>query len=81
MANKKDISTKKNKKERNDSTQTGNSLIGFFKSETTHFAIGLIFLIIAVYLLLVFTSFFFTGAADQSIVENPVENINQASRV
>ena len=78
MANKKDISTKKNKKERNDSTQTGNSLIGFFKSETTHFAIGLIFLIIAVYLLLVFTSFFFTGAADQSIVENPVENINQA---
>ena len=42
----------------------------FFKSETTHFVIGLISIIFAVYLLLAFTSFFFTGAADQSILEN-----------
>ncbi len=43
----------------------------FFKSETTHFVIGLVCVIFAVYLLLAFTSFFFTGAADQSIVNNP----------
>ena len=40
------------------------------KSETTHFVIGLISIIFAVYLLLAFTSFFFTGAADQSILDN-----------
>ena len=43
----------------------------FVKSETTHFVVGLISVIFAVYLLLAFTSFFFTGAADQSILDNP----------
>jgi len=42
----------------------------FIKSETTHFVIGLISIIFAAYLLLAFTSFFFTGAADQSILDN-----------
>ena len=42
----------------------------FIKSETTHFVIGLISVIFAVYLLLAFTSFFFTGDADQSILDN-----------
>ena len=45
-----------------------NKLTNFTKSETTHFVIGLISVILAVYLLLAFTSFFFTGAADQSIL-------------
>ena len=40
------------------------------KSETTHFVIGLICVIFSVYLLLAFTSFFFTGVADQSILDN-----------
>ncbi len=42
----------------------------FLKSETTHFVVGLISVIFSVYLLLAFTSFFFTGAADQSILDN-----------
>lgn len=42
-----------------------------FKNETFHFIIGLLFVIFSVYLLLAFSSFFFTGAADQSIIENP----------
>ena len=46
----------------------------FLKSETTHFVIGLISIIFAVYLLLAFTSFFFTGAADQSILDNHAPN-------
>ena len=42
-----------------------------FKNETMHFVIGLLLVMFSVYLLLAFTSFFFTGAADQSILENP----------
>ena len=39
------------------------------KNETVRFIIGLLFVIFAVYLLLAFASFFFTGAADQSIID------------
>ena len=45
-------------------------LIRFFKSEQTHFVIGLCFALFGVYLMLAFISFFFTGAADQSRLEN-----------
>ena len=41
-----------------------------FKNETVHFVIGLILVIFSVYLLLAFSSFFFTGAADQSIIDS-----------
>ena len=40
-----------------------------FRSETVHFVIGLVLGIFSVYLLLAFSSFFFTGAADQSIID------------
>ena len=40
-----------------------------FKNETIHFVIGLL-VIFSVYLLLAFSSFFFTGAADQSIIDS-----------
>lgn len=43
----------------------------FLKGETFQFIIGLVSLIFAIYLLLSFTSFFFTGASDQSIVTDP----------
>lgn len=43
----------------------------FFDNETIHFILGLTLVIFSVYLLLAFTSFFFTGAADQSILDNP----------
>ena len=60
-----------------------NRITHFFKSETTHFVIGLISVIFAVYLLLAFTSFFFTGAADQSILDNqqPGELMQTANQV
>lgn len=45
-------------------------MAAFFQNETTHFVIGLTSMIFAVYLLLAFTSFFFTGAADQSFLHN-----------
>ena len=40
-----------------------------FRSETVHFVIGLVLVIFSVYLLIAFSSFFFTGAADQSIID------------
>lgn len=40
-----------------------------FRSETVHFVIGLVLVIFSVYLLLAFSSFFFTGAADQNIID------------
>ena len=40
-----------------------------FRSETVYFVIGLVLVIFSVYLLLAFSSFFFTGAADQSIID------------
>ena len=47
----------------------------FFKNETMRFVIGLMLVIFSVYLLLAFSSFFFTGAADQSIIDsgNPAD--------
>lgn len=54
-------------------TEPSLSLFGkvaaLFKSETVHFVIGLVLVIFSVYLLLAFSSFFFTGAADQSILD------------
>ena len=56
----------------NDSPKSPSRLValtGVFKNETFCFIAGLLFVIFAVYLLLAFTSFFFTGAADQSIID------------
>ena len=60
-----------------------NRIGNFTKSETTHFVIGLVCVIFAVYLLLAFTSFFFTGAADQSILnhQQPGELMQTANQV
>lgn len=44
-------------------------LIGVCRSDTLHFIVGLTLVLFSVYLLLAFSSFFFTGAADQSIID------------
>lgn len=41
------------------------------KGETIHFIIGLLCVIFSVYMLLAFSSFFFTGGNDQSILSHP----------
>ncbi len=64
--------TKKNTTNQNDTAQSFSffaKLRAVFKNETIRFIIGLMCVIFAVYLLLAFASFFFTGAADQSIIE------------
>ena len=64
------MAKKKSDKETEPKKVSTKRFSAFFKNETTHFVIGLISVIFAVYLLLAFTSFFFTGAADQSILDN-----------
>lgn len=49
--------------------ESTNKFIAFFKNETVHFVLGLALVIFSVYLLLAFSSFFFTGADDQSIID------------
>ena len=60
------------KKRRRTSTTKKNSaiLLHFLKSERTHFIFGVIIAFIGIFMLLSIFSFFFTGAADQSIVLN-----------
>ena len=58
-----------------NASYSGNKVGNALKNETAHFVIGLLLVIFSVYLLLAFSSFFFTGAADQSIIdsENPAD--------
>lgn len=64
------MAKKKSEKEAEPSSASINKYIAVFKNETVHFVIGLVLVIFSVYLLLAFTSFFFTGAADQSIIDS-----------
>ena len=53
------------------------------KSETFHFTVGLFCVILGVYMLLAFSSFFFTGGNDQSILShpNPGELLETGNRI
>lgn len=77
------MAKKKSDKETEPKKVSTKQFSAFLKNETTHFVIGLISVIFAVYLLLAFTSFFFTGAADQSILDNqqPGELMQTANHV
>ena len=63
------MAKKKSDTEASRKPESTNKFIAFFKSETVHFVLGLALVIFAVYLLLAFSSFFFTGAEDQSIID------------
>ncbi|KAA6319043.1 hypothetical protein EZS27_031025, partial [termite gut metagenome] len=45
----------------------------FLKNETFHFITGLLLVLFSVFLLIAFTSFFFTGVADQSTLDGEAE--------
>ncbi|WP_455585820.1 DNA translocase FtsK [Bacteroides sp.] len=64
------MAKKKSDKETESKVSSTNKFAAFFKNETIHFVIGLVLVIFSVYLLLAFSSFFFTGAADQSIIDS-----------
>ena len=61
----------KRKRKRTSSTKKKSAvLLQFLKSERTHFILGVIIAFSGIFMLLAIISFFFTGAADQSIVLN-----------
>lgn len=64
------MAKKKSDKEAGTEPASTNKFIAFFGNETIHFVAGLVLVIFSVYLLLAFSSFFFTGAADQSIIDS-----------
>ena len=64
------MARKKSDKETTKEALSPGKITSFIKSETIHFVLGLVLVIFSVYLLLAFSSFFFTGAADQSIIDS-----------
>ena len=65
---------KKAKSEKRDSSFT--SIIGIkniFQNEKLNFVIGIVLIIVAFYFILAFVSYFSTGSADQSLIEDPRE--------
>lgn len=64
------MAKKKSDQEADPQPASTNKFIAFFRNESIHFVVGLVLVIFSVYLLLAFSSFFFTGAADQSIVDS-----------
>jgi S-DNA-T family DNA segregation ATPase FtsK/SpoIIIE len=69
------MAKKKSDKETVIDVSPSKSYFSFLRNETFHFIIGLSMVIFAIYMLLAFLSFFFTGAADQSIIDsgNPAD--------
>lgn len=63
------MAKKKTDTEAQKKPESTNKFVAFIKNETVHFVLGLALVIFAVYLLLAFSSFFFTGADDQSIID------------
>ena len=62
------MAKKKLDKEAESTPSSPSKIVAVCKNETVHFVIGLMLVIFSVYLLLAFSSFF-TGAADQSIID------------
>ena len=65
---------RKEKKVKNSSGSSG--FLGIkhiFQDERLGFAIGILLVVVAIYLTLAFVSYFTTGAADQSLIEDPRE--------
>lgn len=61
---------KRKRKRSSASKKKHYALLEFFKSERTHFILGVIISFAGIFMLLAIISFFFTGAADQSKVNN-----------
>ena len=61
---------KQNTKKKSPVVNLFKRFVHFCKSETVHFVLGVFFSLFGAFLLIALTSFFFTGRADQSLVEN-----------
>lgn len=66
------INRRKIAKKKQKNIVKASGFFDIFKSETFQFIIGLTFLLCSVSMILAFTSFFFTGGSDMSILEHPI---------
>ena len=65
---------RKEKKVKNSSGRSGfQGIKHIFQDERLSFTIGILLVVVAIYLTLAFVSYFTTGAADQSLIEDPRE--------
>jgi S-DNA-T family DNA segregation ATPase FtsK/SpoIIIE len=64
-------SKKKSQSKDNQSNTMPNRFVKLLKDERTHFILGLIVLVGVIYVALSLISFFYTGAADQSKIQDP----------
>lgn len=64
------MAKKKIEKAPSEPSQTLSKVKSFFRSEVTHFVTGLFLFVFDILLIVSYLSFFFTGAADQSKIEN-----------
>jgi S-DNA-T family DNA segregation ATPase FtsK/SpoIIIE len=62
-------------KKKKEKDKTPSKIKTFFKEERTHLVIALLIFLVALYLLLAIVSFFFTGAADQSLLYDADKNL------
>ena len=69
--NKKGANAPTSQPQKSSIKESWSKFITFTADPRTKFIIGLIFAVCSIYMILAFTSFFFTGAADQSIMELP----------
>lgn len=69
MLQMKGVRNKDNKDNKENKESRKQGFLSIFRNETLHFAIGLVLMIFMFYLLVAFVSFFFTGGADQSLVD------------
>ncbi len=70
MSNKKTVN-KEQKSSKEPFQLPSGKVITLLKGETTHFIIGLLCVIFGIFMLLAFSSFFFTGGNDQSLLAHP----------
>ncbi|MBP5377547.1 MAG: DNA translocase FtsK 4TM domain-containing protein, partial [Bacteroidaceae bacterium] len=82
MKQNKQGSSKKKKAKKSVEQTSFNPIEGIGKKELSGFIFGFIFLIVAVFLLIAFCSYLYTGDADFDILENPgsIDAINEGHR-
>lgn len=66
----KTVKRRRRKKPAAKSQTNSRNILKFFKSERVHFVFGVLIAFFGIFALLAIVSFFFSGAADQSLVEN-----------
>lgn len=61
---------KTGKQQTSEKNLQDNKFVAFFKNSSVHFLLGLVLLLLSVFMMISFLSFFITGGADQSVLDS-----------